>query len=88
MFMSFDSVILNLSVHSEKIIQNKERDVCPGVCGSIIYDSKQLEAFQLRSGQINYGTFTSYSDEKYNYEDVTTWKMNILCYIKKYTRKL
>lgn len=43
--MSFDSVILNLSVHSEKIIQNKERDVCPGVCGSIIYNSKQLEAF-------------------------------------------
>lgn len=44
MLMSFDLVILNLSIHSEEIIQNKERNLYIDVCGSIIYNSKKLEA--------------------------------------------
>ena len=36
MLMCFDSVILNLRIHSEEIIQNKERNVYTDVCGSTI----------------------------------------------------
>ena len=36
MLMCFDSVILNLRIHSEEIIQNKERNVYTDVCGSAI----------------------------------------------------
>ena len=34
--MSFDSVILNLRIHSEEIIQNKERNVYTDAYGSMI----------------------------------------------------
>ena len=36
MLMCFDSVILNRRIHSEEIIQNKERNVYTDVCGSTI----------------------------------------------------